>query len=161
MALVANALERPGAFGCQQKSVHGQHRPGGCVGGQAGRQPTVRLASRLVVGQHDGASQITGKQQVDRSDARRKLSRQAEHRQILERRLPIGRQLGVVAAAQVRRAQRGQCALQPVGLLAGHTQRFSGLLEARRGLVLRVGRGSEAIARARQTLVEVGSFRRS
>ena len=149
LALVADGFERSVALGRQQQAVHRQHGPGRRVGGQAARQPTMRLARGVVARQHDDALEKRPQQQVDRPNARRELARQPDDWQVVQhacqsdgRAAPLARDSG--RARPERPARRAA-----IGLLAGGAQALGGLGRARRRLARWAAAAWQASARAR------------
>ena len=148
LAFVADRFERSFAVRCQQQPVHRQHGPGRRVGGQIGGESTVSLPGSRVVGEHDDALQEPAQQQVDGSNARRKLAGEPEDGQVLQRGLPVGRQVGAAGPAWIGGTQGGQGALGAVGVLTGRAQRVASLVELRRRLAL--GRHRRGVPAARR-----------
>ncbi len=102
----------------------------------------MRLARRRVAVQDDDAPQIAAQEQVDGPNLFRQLPRCTQYRQVVQRGLPVGRQVRVSAPAQVGGAQGSQRALKAIGLLAGRPQRLTGLVEVHHGgLAGCLGRG--------------------
>src|SRR5439155_26697949 len=93
-----------------------------------------------------------------RTNAAGQLASQADDWQIVQRGLPVVRKIAVVGAPQIARAERRQCALQTVSLLAGQPQLLARLLEPIAGGCVRVCRGIQSLSHALEACLRISPF---